>query len=154
MTYLRRSFKYFVQLILLFIVLIGALMLAGMIPTDVALAFRKGWASVLYILALFAAMGAVYPLFGYGKRSIRVLGDPAERWEKIDRAMDLRGYVPAGDAPEGGRRYRLRSALGRATRLWEDVITLTPLPDGIQAEGQQRDLSRVISSLAAALSAE
>ena len=60
MTHLRRSLKYLVQLILIFIVLIGVLMLIGMIPKDIALAFRKGWTSIFYILGSF---------FNFSKRS-------------------------------------------------------------------------------------
>ena len=71
MTYIRRAVKYLIQLTLIFLLIVGILMLAGMIPQEVSLAFRKGWESVWLILALFAAMAAVYPLFGYGKRTIR-----------------------------------------------------------------------------------
>ena len=147
MTYLRRALKYLIQLTLIFILLIAVLMLAGMIPMDVALAFRKGWESVFFILGLFAVMAAVYPLFGYGKRMVRVNGEPAEWWPVIDEAMALRNYRMAEEGPDGSRRYRLQSPVSRAARLWEDSITLTPVLGGFQAEGLQRDLSRVISTL-------
>ena len=147
MTYLRRAFKYLIQLCLLFVLIIGVLMLTGMVSTDVAVAFRKGWSSIWMILGLFAAMSAVYPLFGYGKRNIRINGDPAGLWPAIDEALTLRGYKPCGETPDGGRRYCLRSPLSRATRLWEDCITLTPQLGGFQAEGLVRDLARVVMSI-------
>ncbi len=147
MTYLRRAFKYLVQLTLLFILLVGILMLAGMIPKDIAIAFRKGWTSIFYILGIFALMAAVYPLFGYGKRTIRATGEPSEHWKAIDEALEERGYVLSGETEDGGRRYHLKASLNRAARLWEDSITLTPMLGGFQAEGLVRDLARVGMSI-------
>ena len=147
MTYIRRAFKYLIQLTFIFIVLIGILMLAGMIPADVAAAFKKGWESVFFILALFAVMAAIYPFFGYGKRNIRAAGDPAEYWDAIDQAMEGRGYVKAADIEDGGRKYHLKSGIARVARLWEDSITITPQLGSFQAEGLQRDLARVVMSI-------
>ena len=147
MTYLRRAFKYLVQLTIIFILLVGILMLAGMIPKDVALAFRKGWTSIFYILGIFAFMAAVYPLFGYGKRTIRATGEPSEHWKAIDDALNERGYVLSEETEDGSRRYHLKASLNRAARLWEDTITLTPMLGGFQAEGLVRDLARVVMSI-------
>lgn len=150
MTYLRRSFKYFIQLILLFIVLIGVLMLIGMIPKDIAQAFRKGWTSVFYILGLFAVMSAIYPLFGYGKRLIRTTGDPAELWPKVDEAMETRGYYKAAEKEDGSRIYKLKSTVARIARLWEDRIVIGRELEGFVVDGQMRDLARVVMSISAA----
>lgn len=147
MTYLRRAVKYFIQLCLIFVLIIGALMLTGMVPTDVTAAFRNGWQSLWMILGLFAVMSATYPFFGYGKRNVRATGDPSELWPDVEHAMELREYVPAGETPEGGRRYRLKSGVARAARLWEDSVTLTPQLGGFQAEGLVRDLARVVMTL-------
>ena len=147
MTYLRRAVKYFLQLVIIFVVIIGALMLTGLVSTDITVAFQAGWQSLGMIAGLFVAMGAVYPYFGYGRRNVHVAGDPATLWKDVDHALELRGYVPAGDTPDGGRRYRLKSALSRATRLWEDTITITPQLGGFQAEGLVRDMTRVVSTL-------
>ena len=68
MTYLRRAAKYFVQITIIFVLIIGILMLSGMVSKDVAVACRNGWQSIWMILALFAAMSLAYPFFGYGKR--------------------------------------------------------------------------------------
>ena len=150
MTHLRRSLKYLVQLILIFIVLIGVLMLIGMIPKDIALAFRKGWTSIFYILGLFALMAAVYPFFGYGKRLIRTTGDPAQQWPRIDEAMDGRGYYKAAENEDGSRVYKLKSTVARAARLWEDRIVIERELEGFRINGQMRDLGRVAMSISAA----
>ena len=147
MTYLRRALKYFLQITLIFVVIIGALMLTGFVSKDVAVAFQHGWRSIGYIFALFAVMSLAYPYFGYGKRTIRAQGEPAELWPGVDRAMEQRGYVKCAEQPEGGRKYRLKSGFNRAARLWEDSITLQPVLGGFQAEGLVRDLSRVVMSI-------
>lgn len=145
--YLRRALKYMIQLTLLFVLIIGILMLSGMVSKDVAVAFRSGWQSVWMILGLFVVMGLAYPFFGYGKRIIRATGDPASHWAAIDQALEGRGYVKAGETPEGGRRYHLGSPVNRASRLWEDTVTIDPVLGGFQAEGLVRDLARVVMSI-------
>ena len=147
MTYLRRAFKYLIQLTLIFTVLVGILMLAGMIPLDVALAFRKGWESIWLILGIFAVMAAIYPLFGYGKRVIPSTGDPSQLWDSVEQAMEARGYIKAGEGEDGSRRYPLRSVVNRAARLWEDTVTVSPVLGGFQAEGLSRDIARVAMSI-------
>ena len=121
MTYLRRAAKYFVQITIIFVLIIGILMLSGMVSKDVAVAFRNGWQSIWMILALFAAMSLAYPFFGYGKRKIHANGDPAPMWEKIDEAMEARGYVFSGSTENGGRKYHLESSASRvaAPALWQ-----------------------------------
>ena len=148
MTYFRRAVKYFIQLTLLFVLIVGVLMLIGYVPKEVTEAFRNGWDSIYLILGIFALMAALYPRLGYGKRSIRTQGgDPATYWPAIDEALALRGYVKASEESDGTRRYHLRSGVNRAARLWEDTITLQATLDGFQAEGLVRDLSRVVMSI-------
>lgn len=147
MTYLRRAVKYFLQICLIFVVIVAALMLLGMVSKDIAVAFRNGWTSILYIAGLFAVMSAVYPFFGYGKRNIRAAGAPEEHWDGIEKAMAFRGYVKAQTLQDGSRQYHLSSPLNRAARLWEDTITVTPVLGGFQAEGLVRDLGRVVMSI-------
>ena len=146
MTHLRRSLKYFLQVLLLFAVIIGVLMAVGMVSKDISVAFQHGWKSVGWILALFAVMSLVYPFFGYQKRQIRVKGDPAACKEGLIEALRPRGYVLEDDR-DGTLRFRLSSPLNRAARMWEDRITLTPVLGGYQAEGLSRDLVRVVSSI-------
>ena len=146
MTYVRRAVKYFIQITLIFVVIIAVLMLTGLVSKDVAVAFRSGWKSVGYIFALFAVMSAVYPYFGYGKRTVRAEGESSEHKAAIDEAMRERGYVPAGESPEACK-YHLSSPVNRAARLWEDTITITPVLGGFEVEGLVRDLARVVSSI-------
>ena len=146
-TYLRRALKYFIQITFIFVVIIGVLMLSNMASKDINTAFRHGWQSVELILAAFAVMSLLYPLFGYGKRQIHASGDPADHWKTIEETMDFRGYVPAGETPEGGRRFKLKNGMNRLARLWEDTITINPVLGSFQAEGLNRDLVRVVMAL-------
>ena len=146
MTHIRRALKYFIQVTLIFTVIIGALMLAGLVSKDVNVAFREGWTSIGYIVGVFFVVSFVYPLMGYGKRNIRANGDPAEHRANIDKAMEQRGYVLESEK-DGALRYHLASPVARLARLWEDTITIKPQLGGFQAEGLVRDLARVVMSI-------
>ena len=146
MTYLRRVFKYFIQICLLFGLIIGVLMLSGMVSKDVSVAFQHGWTSVWWILGLFAVMFFAYPFFGYQKRKVRVDGDPALSRDGIVEALKIRGYALDSEK-DGTLSFKLASPVNRAFRMWEDRITLTPVLGGFEAEGLSRDLVRVVSSI-------
>lgn len=147
MTHIRRALKYFIQVTVIFAVIIGALMLAGLVSKDINIAFKEGWRSVGYIMGVFFVVSFVYPLMGYGKRNIRANGDPAEHRGSIDKAMQQRGYVLESESPDGELRYHLASPVARFARLWEDTITIKPQLGGFQAEGLLRDLARVVMSI-------
>lgn len=108
MQYFRRALKYFLQICILFVLIIGALMLSGMVSKDVAVAFQKGWTSVGYIAVAFLVMSAAYPYFGYGKRKIRANGEPADYRKVILEAMDTRGYRLVSEK-DGEMRFCLKS---------------------------------------------
>ncbi|MBR1570094.1 MAG: hypothetical protein IJ651_05125 [Bacteroidales bacterium] len=146
MKYLRRAIKYFIQITLIFVVIIAVLMLTGMVSKDVAVAFQKGWTSVGYILAAFLVMSAAYPYFGYGKRRIRAEGDPAGYRKSIIEALEGRSYTFAGEK-DGALLFHLKSPVNRLARFYEDTITITPVLGGFEAEGLIRDLSRVVMAI-------
>jgi len=146
MTYIRRALKYFIQMTLLVVIIIGALMLAGVVSTNIGVAFQHGWKSVWWILAIFAVISLAYPFFGYQKRLIKVNGDPALAKDGIVKALQGRGYVLGSD-DDGVLKFHLSSPVNRAFRFWEDTITLSPVLGGWEAEGLSRDLVRVVSSI-------
>ena len=146
MTYLRRALKYFIQVTLILAIILVILMALGMVSWDMNVAFQHGWKSVWWILAAFAAMSLAYPFFGYQKRKINVVGDPADYKDGLVEALSTRGYVLEDDT-DGVLKFRLSSPVNRAARMWEDRVTLTPVLGGYQAEGLSRDLVRVVSSI-------
>lgn len=146
MTYLRRALKYFIQITLLVVVVIGILMAMGKVSKDITVAFQHGWTSVWWILGLFAVMALAYPYFGYQKRNIKVNGDPSLLRDGLVEALRPRGYELESEM-DGVLTFRLSSPVNRLARLWEDRITLTPVLGGWEAEGHARDLVRVMSSI-------
>ena len=146
MKHIRRALKYFIQVTLIFTVIIGVLMLSGLVSKDVTVAFREGWKSIGYIVGVFFVVSFAYPFMGYGKRNIRANGDPSEHRSAIDKAMQQRGYVLESDK-DGVLRYHLASPGARIARLWEDTITIEPQLGGFQAEGLVRDRARVVMSI-------
>ena len=146
MKHIRRAVKYFIQVVVIFTVIIGALMLLGLVSSDVNVAFRNGWHSIGYIAGVFFVVSLVYPFFGYTKRTIRAKGEPSDIRKAVEESMQQRGYV--FEKEEGGSmKYRLASPVARGFRLWEDTITITPSLGVIEAEGLTRDLARVAMSL-------
>ena len=146
MKHLRRALKYFIQVCILFALIIVVLMLSGMVPKDISAAFQNGWKSVWFILGLFAVMALVYPFFGYQKRKIHVNGDPALARDGLVEALKIRGYVPESEK-DGVLKFHLASPVNRIFRLWEDTITLAPVLGGWEVEGLSRDLVRVVSGI-------
>jgi len=147
MKYIRRALKYFIQVVLIFTVIIGALMLSGLVSSDVNVAFRNGWHSIGYIAGVFFVVSLVYPFFGYGKRTIRAKGELPEIRKAVEESMKQRGYVLESEEPGGALKYHLASPVARAFRLWEDTITITPSLGVLEAEGLTRDLARVAMSI-------
>ena len=147
MKYLRRVVKYFIQICVTMALILAILMLAGLVSSDINVAFKDGWKSVGLILGMFAVVSAVYPRFGYGRRSINAPGEPSEHTSAIKEAMDQRGYQLEKELPDGTLCFRLRSFAARLARLWEDRITISPELGGFSAEGLSRDLARVASHI-------
>lgn len=146
MKYIRRAVKYFIQVSILLGLILGALMLSGMVSKDVNVAFQHGWKSIAYIALMFAAVSSVYPLFGYGKRRVPLLGDPADSWALVEEVFRSRGYV-SEEVKGEAQVFHLASPAARAFRLWEDRITVTPTLGSLELEGLTRDLGRLAAAL-------
>lgn len=145
MKYLVRALKYFLQMAILVTLVVGVLMLAGLVSKDIGVAFKDGWKSVGYIALMLAAVAAVYPRFGYGKREIPIAGEFSEIKDEVIRRMSVRGYIP--EKIEGENiSFRLASTYGRITRLFEDRISFERNLGGFIAEGLSRDLVRVVNA--------
>lgn len=147
MKYVIRAVKYFIQISVTMALILAILMMAGLVSTDVNIAFKDGWKSIAIIIGMFAVVSAVYPRFGYGRRSINAGGEPSEHTSTIKEAMEQRGYELEKELPDGTMSFRLRSIVARIARVWEDRITITPELGGFSAEGLSRDLARVASHL-------
>ena len=78
MKYFVRSVKYFFYFTFLFVVIMAALVLIGVVKPDVSLMFRDGYKSLWQIALLFAFVSAFYPRFGFIKRSAIINGEFSE----------------------------------------------------------------------------
>lgn len=138
--------KYFIGVCLLFTLIIGALMLAKVVSTDINVLFRAGWKSVGLIALMFLCVSAVYPKFGYAKRHASVAGEDAEMRPSVKEFFQGRGYVLESETPEQ-MTFRSGSTWHRITTFGEDRITVTPEFGGYGVEGLGRDIVRLISGL-------
>ena len=95
---------------------------------------------------IVAAFAAVYPMLGYGKRNVRIYGEPEQVWPEIVEFMNGRGYIlTEGDAQ--GAKFRLASKLSRVMRMGEDTITFTRNIGGYSLEGRTKEIVRLDTGL-------
>ena len=146
MKYLVRAIKYFFYFAIILAVILGVLVLIGFVEPHPEQLLRNGWKSLWQIAALFAVVSAVYPRFGFVRRSLMIPGEYSELRTGIIDYMESRGYRL--DREEGENlTFRLRSTFNALTRMLEDRITLTRSFGGFEVEGITKDVVRVIYGL-------
>ena len=143
MRYFIRSVKYFVQLMVILVIIIAVLILAKVVPGDISEIFVNGYNSLWQIALLMAAFAAIYPRFGYIKREAVVPGSDEEVLSVLRRVMEAHGYVEEGST----LCFRKKAAGDRLTRLWEDKITVERCAVGFELEGIGRDVTRLVNAL-------
>lgn len=146
MKYIIRVIKYFVYISLIMTLILVVLAAAGFISKDINVIFRDGYRSLWKIGAMFLAVAAVYPRFGFTKRGAIILGEYKDIRDGIVEFMKDRNYVL--EKEEGENLYfRQKSALNRATRMFEDRISLTRDMSGFYVEGLTKDVTRLVYGL-------
>ena len=146
MKYLLRSIKYFIYLAVMLAIFIAALLALGFIEGPIDNIFKNGADSIWQMALIVAAFAAVYPMLGYGKRNVRIYGEPEQVWPEIVEFMKGRGYLlTEGDAQ--GAKFRLASNLGRVMRMGEDTITFTRNIGGYSLEGRTKEIVRLDTGL-------
>ena len=146
MKYLRRALKYFIRMSILVVVIIGVLMAAGLVSSDINVAFRDGWRSVGHIAAILAGISLLYPYFGYASRGLAVGGEYSSLRGPVLEYMQQKGYVLEKEEGEN-LVFHLASPLGRISRLWEDRVTFEREIAGFRVEGLNRDIVRLVGGL-------
>ena len=146
MKYLLRSIKYFIYLAVMLAIFIAALLALGFIEGPIDNIFKNGADSIWQMALIVAAFAAVYPMLGYGKRNVRIYGEPEQVWPEIVEFMKGRGYIlTEGDAQ--GAKFRLASKLSRVMRMGEDTITFTRNIGGYSLEGWTKEIVRLDTGL-------
>ena len=135
-------------MIILLTLIILALVLTGFVEADLSKMFVNGYDSLWQIALVMLAFAALYPRFGFSKRTAHVYGSPEEIRSDVLRVMEVLGYRLESEK-EGSWAFLRRSGVSRALKMWEDRITLTASAAGLEVEGLTRDLMRVVSALEA-----
>lgn len=146
MKYLLRALKYFVYICLLCGIVLTILVLMHAVSSDINVMFDQGWVSVGKIALMFAAVAAIYPLFGYKKSTASAPGEYSELRDGVVRCMEERGYTLESEAGET-MTFRSRSVANRIFRMGEDRITVSKCFGGFEVEGLSRDIVRIVYAL-------
>lgn len=146
MKYIIRVIKYFVYISFIMALILVVLAAAGLISKDINVIFRDGYNSLWKIGLMFLAVSAIYPRFGFTKRGAILPGEYSELRNGVIEFMQDRKYVL--EKEEGENLYfRHKSVLCRATRMFEDRISLTRDISGFYVEGLTKDVSRLVYGL-------
>jgi hypothetical protein len=133
---------------ILLTLIILALVLTGFVEADLSKMFVNGYDSLWQIALIMLGFAAIYPRFGFSKRTAHLYGSPEEIRPDVLRVMEVLGYRLENEK-DGTWSFLRRSGVSRALKMWEDRITLTPSGAGLEVEGLTRDLARVVSALEA-----
>lgn len=144
MRYLIRAVKYFVYICVLVAVLLLILVLFKVVSSDINVMFRYGWKSVGLIAAMFAAVSAFYPLFGYSKRLATVLGELDGLHKDVISYMETRNYSLVS---EDGEKMTFRSRSFIQRLIWDDRITIEKGLGGFYVEGISKEVVKIVSGL-------
>ena len=146
MKYLVRSLKYFVYLSIVLVLFISILVALGFVEGSIDQIFRHGMDSLWQMAIIVAVFAGVYPMIGYGKRNVRISGNPEENWEEVVKFMAERGYVLV-EGDFAGAKFRRASMVSRVLKMWEDAVVFTPTFGGYALEGITKDIVRLDTGL-------
>ncbi|MGM9743372.1 MAG: hypothetical protein ACI3ZC_09965 [Candidatus Cryptobacteroides sp.] len=144
--YITRAVKYFFYFSFLLVIFMAILVFAHVVDGNIETMFRGGYNSLLQIALMFACVAAVYPVFGFVKKSAVIPGEFNEIRNELIDAMEERGYRLESEDGED-MTFRNKSFLNRLTRMFEDRITFTRELGGYSLEGLRKDTIRIIYGL-------
>lgn len=146
MKYLVRAVKYFFYFAIMLVIILSVMVAVGAVEADIELMFKNGYSSLLQIGAMLILIGAFYPLFGFMKKETVIPGEYREIRDGVIGFMEERGYVLRREEGEN-LTFRMRSAVNRVFRMFEDDITMTRSCCGFTMEGLRKDVFRLSGGL-------
>ena len=146
MKYLVRALKYFFYLAIILILVIVALILLGMVETDIDAMFVHGSRSLWQMAGILVIFAAIYPKFGFTRRMVHLGGAYEDTRSDVIKVMQARGYVLISEQ-DNVLRFRPRSVPARVLKMLEDTITLSWTFGGYEIEGLTRDVARLHPAL-------
>ncbi len=146
MRYIIRALKYFLYIVVLLSIFIFILVLLKLVDPDISKMFRNGYQSLWQIAAMFGAVAAIYPLFGYIRRGVIMRGEYKEIAPIVKDVMSSRGYVLEKEEGEG-MTFRTKSVAAKIMKVFEDRISFERTVNGFYVEGLRRDVVPLLYSL-------
>ncbi|MBE6250670.1 MAG: hypothetical protein E7111_03350 [Bacteroidales bacterium] len=152
MKYLIRSIKYFFYFSILCSLIIGALIAIGAVEGNIDAIFDEGYRSIVKIGIFFIIVAAVYPKLGFITRQIPSDKSWEQARESIVKYMYEHNYTIESESPQVVT-FRVRGALARLSKMYEDRITLTRTAEGWALEGLRKDAFRLANGIEHVLNA-
>ncbi len=138
-TYIRRTLKYALYLLIILAILLTAmdLMGASQSPSTLDLIFTERGAYMAVVVIIFAA---IYPFMGYVKKTL--LCNASERSEQVVNIMAMCGYKLV--STEGTEMtFRAATFAKKLILLFEDTIVITTSTTGTsEMRGPRREVVR------------
>lgn len=140
--YILRAFKYFVKLILLFVVLFALMVWSGTSSFTFDDFFAQFFGSLRgqIFSAIVILWCAYYPRVEFVKHTVKV--DFAASRQQIIEAMHSAGMSLTSER-DGVLRFRSASLARRVWQLWEDCVEMTVASDSVTLSGSRRNLGAV-----------
>lgn len=138
-TYLIRSLKYLLWLVILFVAIFTIMSLTG--------TSREGALSEIFttrrgvmMLCMIVVLALLYPRFGFTRRDVRA-NMPADRDTLIETFRES-GFALRDETP-GRMVFRAATGFKRLMLLWEDTITVESDDKYIALEGIRKEVVRL-----------
>lgn len=142
--YILHALKYFIRLLVLLAIIYLLLLLVGGAKVSagqfVVELFKTTRGKLL--LGALAVLAAVYPLFGFVRRTVKLnLGYEEDR-EMVLNAFHAAGYSLREERQDGSLVFR-GSPMKKVVTVWDDKVTVTPGDNNIVLEGIRRETVQV-----------
>lgn len=146
--YPLRVVKYFLFLVVLFIVLFGIMLIANWSSWDM---FLNVWKTnrLWVLLFVFIGIPLIYPLFSYSAREVR--GNLTDKRDVLERVLAMSGYTITAETPE--KIVAHAKGIKKVSLLFEDRLEITPEGNHfIRIEGPKKEVVKIESRMRALMS--
>lgn len=137
--YFIRALKYFLFLVVFFVVIFGGMLLLKQSSLDTLLTIW-GTKQARGLIIAFIAIPLIYPFIGYVRRDVR--GSFTEKRAIIDRVLAMSGYTVTEDTPEKIVAYT--KGIKKVSLLFEDRVEITPAGSQfVTISGPRKEVSKM-----------
>jgi len=141
--YIRRSAKFIIYILLIFILILGIIPLIGE-GKPLTVSFHDLIQNNRFTLmfGLLIAYGLVYPLISFVSIKRHLNSTFAENRDKFERAFAALNYIMVEETPEKIV-YRKKSKFSRLAQWYEDKITVTTTENPVIISGFRKWVIRL-----------